>query len=310
MSGTAILVSLIGFTALHLSRLDLRKAVAQNDRVYARQLAYSGVEFALAAIDRDTSWRTNYAHGVENAVSPYGLGGNLVFKFLDNADSDLANDTTQPLEIQGIGRSGGATFVYRVDYAPSVTSSEQVGPLDLRSFTNGNNNTGTSVGSSAWLGQYFLPNLPAEAVSWTVTKVDVSLKISGSASGTLNVNLHLPNGTLLPSTLLETNAVLESQMSSSYSWQEIHFSNMSGLDPNVGLCLTLTTNDGNAGSVKYEGSGVTEPNAHMFTGNASSWSSPITNQSLYYKISGVYATATGSGTFAITPGSWQTAAAP
>lgn len=307
VTGTAILVSLIGFTAIHLSKLDLRTALAQNESSCARHLAQSGVEFALGAIDFAPGWRSDYMHGEESSRDPSGISEKITFRLLDNKDGDLADDATDPVEIQGIGRCGSSTYIYSVTYAPAFTTTQQFGPMLLRSFTtSAGSSSSDTIDDTKWYGQYFLPDLHGEAVTWEVTSVEVNMKSSGASSGTLGVSLHLPDGTLLPGTLLETIAIDESQLSNSFDWHQFNFSSVRGLDPNVGLCLALSTNDTSVAEVRYEGSGVTESNAHMLTGGNGNWTTLEAGKSLFYRIRGVYTTAAGAtGDFAITPGSWH-----
>jgi len=312
VSGTAMLVSLIGFTALHLSRLELRTTNAQNDRAYARQLAQSGVEFALAKIDLDSSWRTNFSHGVENVISPLGLDANLIFKLLDNADSDLADDATEPVEIQGIGRYGGATFIYSVDYAASVTSSSQVGPLILQSY-EGVPASNFAINKWNYTGQHFIASLPAEAITWDVLSAEIYVQQSGGGTGnTLYVKFYTSDGSGQPATLLETVAVLESDLPASSDWHSIIFSSVTALTPGQGLCLALegASQTNNVCNVAYD-TGVTQTDTHRLVGSSTSWSTPRASESILYRIHCVYNTAAGgSGEFTVTPGSWRTPAAP
>ena len=310
VTGTALLVSLISMTAMHLARLELRTATALQDRTYARSLAQSSVEFAVANIDYDSNWRSNYNHDELNTTTPFGFGSTLRYKFLDPLDGILNNDSTQPVVIQGRGEYGTTIQVYSVTYAPSITTAEQVGPLQLRSFSDENSSSNDNVDASKWWGQYFLPSLPVEAVSWTVTNVKVRIKKSGAVSGTINFGLSLPDGSHLPGTLIETTAVNESQLPGSFEWYDVTFSRATSLDPNVGLCFTLTTCDTDSANIKYESDGVTEPDTHMLSGGSGSWTASAADKSLYYRIYGVYRTASGgSGEFTITPGSWKTAEA-
>ncbi len=133
--GTAVIISLIGLTSIHLSRLDLKSAIAQNDRAYARQLAQSGVELAMATIDSDPSWRSNYNHGDENVVSPSGVNEEIIFRFLDNTDSNLRNDTAQDVEIQGIPNQALAEQVAEtkqsIDQISKLAKQERLRGEDL-----------------------------------------------------------------------------------------------------------------------------------------------------------------------------------
>ncbi len=312
VSGTALLISLIGFTSLHLSRLELRRATAHNERAYARQLAYSGVEFAIAAINLDSNWRTNYSHGTENSRDPSGTAENLHFRYLDNADNDLANDETEPVEIQGIGRYGGATAIYSVTYASSVTSDDQSLQQVLQSY-EGTPASNFTINKWNYTGQHFIASLPAEAITWDILSIDIYVQQSGSGGDeTLYVKFYTSDGSGQPSTLLETATVPESDLpATSYDWYSVAFSSITGLTPGQGLCLALeggsATN--NVCEVAYD-TGITQIDSHRLDGSSSSWSTPRPSESILFRVHGVYTTSGGSGEFTVTPGSWRTIAAP
>jgi|GEM_PF-5235652 len=312
VTGTSILVSLIGFTALHLSRLELRTTTARNESNYARQLAHTGVEFALARIEWEGAfWRSTHSHGVEVTATPAGTSQSVAYRLLDNGDSDLNNDSTNPVEIQGIGRYRSATYVYSVTYAPSVTPEDLVSEQVLKNYYSGASPSATPLRYDRWRGQYFLPTFPAEAVSWTVTSIEVKIKNSGFINSTLDVSLYLPDGSLLPGTLIEKIAVPEGDLPTvSDVWDSYAFGSVSGLDPAVGLCLTLSTTLINEpAEVPIEPLGAVEANAHLLTSSGSSWGADP-NQSLHYRVRGFYSTSEGTGEFAISPGSWQRIESP
>ena len=315
VTGTAILISLIGLTSLHLSRLELRNVTSQNELAVARQLAYSSVEFALATIDLDPSWRTNYLHGLENVRNPTGITENHYFRFLDNADSNLADDATEPVEIQGIGRCGDATFVYSAIYTASVTSNDQVGPTALRSYDTSNGSVASfSVTLNSRVGQYFVPNLPAGATTWSITSVDLSVQQAGFTDETMFVKIHNADGSGMPTSLVESAAVAENSLANgAFGWHSVNFATVTNVSAGQGMCLTLEGSDSLQGAclIEYDSSGVAETNAHALWGNASSWTGNDATQSLLYRINGVYSTSSGNtGSFTISPGSWQSVAAP
>ncbi len=310
VTGVAMILSLIGFTAIHIARLELRITTDSQGQSKARIYAISAVELALAQIEELPDWRTDFDHGVKYARTPNLYGGPLYFKLLDDdnglrngGDGDLADDPTEAVEIRGIGRSGNTIAIYSVAFAPTTH--------ELRSFTTENNLSNGAIKSSEWYGQYFLPNLPKVAVSWTVTSVEVRVKDDGNSSQTLDVTCYLPDASLYPGTLLETLAVPANDLPNDYEWRKFSFSNVTDLDPKVGLCLTLTTGNSYSAEILYESAGVTESNAHMISGGNGNWSSIDVDESLYYRIHGYYTTVNGgNGAFTLTPGSWKTVEAP
>lgn len=314
--GTAMLLSVIGFTAIHLSRLELRSASAQNEQAYARQLAQSGVEFALSAIDDDPLWRDTFIHGVENVKNPLGFAESISFILLDNEDNNLADDITEAVEIQGIGRYGSATSIYSVAYAPSNTTDDQSGQIVLSSFdSTGGHSVPTTIYWNSWIGQYFVPALPAEATEWSVTKVDIYAQETQSSDVNLYVLLYEADGLGMPAAAIEAGVLNDSTLPNSNTapeWVSVNFATVVGRLPGTGLCLGLQafTNPSSV-TVQIENAGVTQTNAHMIDGASGSWTSSDANQALWYRVHGVYTTsAGGSGEFTVTPGSWQTTGAP
>ncbi|MCG8448025.1 MAG: hypothetical protein MI725_00405 [Pirellulales bacterium] len=313
VAGVAMIVSMVGLTVMQIARLELRAATARQDRSYARTIAQSSVEMALARIDHDSDWRLNFNHGQLYSASPSGAGVTLRFKYLDNADSDLADDDAEVVEIQGIGSYGGATFLYSTTYAPSVTTENQVGPLEIHSHVmdSGNSSSVDTINRHKWYGQYFVPGLPAEAIEWRVTEVDIYVRQSGPADTDLHVKLYQSSGGL-PGSFLKSTSVAEGQLpSGSFDWYTVSLANSDGLSPGQGVCLTLegTSNSKNAAEVQYQNGGVAVANSHLLQGGQGSpWSSGDTDKALFYRIRGVYTTPTGGHT--ITPGSWRRTAVP
>ena len=315
VTGVAMILSLIGFTAIHITRLELRMTGSSQDQSKARLHAMSAVELALSQVEEYPDWRTDFTHGVKYEMTPNLYGSPLYFKLLDNengnrdgGDGDLADDATEAVEIQGVGRSGNAVAIFSVAFAPATH--------ELKSYTDEINSSNGEINNTEWYGQYFLPTLPAVATSWTVTSIEVKIKRDGNPLNQLDVSLHLPNDELFhddlyPGTHLETLAVSTGDLPDSHDWHEFTFSNVTSLDPKVGLCLTLASEDSKSAKFIYESSNVTEPNAHMLTGGNGNWTSLHADESLYYRIHGYYTTAnSGAGAFTLTPGSWKTAESP
>jgi hypothetical protein len=134
--GVALIVAVIGMASLQVSRIETRATVTANEIATARLMAQSAVEYALGQLDQaGSSWRTTFTHDVE--VPPddswIALGdGEFKFVLLDRSDEDdngvidedetdgvLADDSNDLVTIRGIGRSGGATSVTTITYAPA-----------------------------------------------------------------------------------------------------------------------------------------------------------------------------------------------
>jgi prepilin-type N-terminal cleavage/methylation domain-containing protein len=147
-----------------------------------------------------------------------------------------------------------------------------------------------------WYGQYFRPALPANAVSWKVTRVAISARTDGTSVGEARVQLQLPTSGKCPSgVVLEEKTLLESSLLDSFQAREFAFSNASGLSPQQGLCLVVRwIADSIACQVWGQTRSVTETDFILLksTNRGATWSS-LSGQSLLYTI---YGTVTATGT--------------
>ena len=109
--GVAMIVGIMGLCGMHLARLQLKGTQATNGRQEARILAISAVDHAVSMMNDNSNWRTDYVNDVE--VGPYSFGDNTFSWKLVDEDGDLADDTTDPLWVYGIGRVGNAVWFSR-----------------------------------------------------------------------------------------------------------------------------------------------------------------------------------------------------
>src|SRR5688500_10995909 len=115
----AILVSLIGLSAVAVGRINLRTAGTGGDAMAAELLALSAVEHAIAVVNREANWRDRLENDVETPEVRLG-GGTFAWKLVDGTtdangdgvmdDGDGALDAggLQPARLFGIGRVGDA----------------------------------------------------------------------------------------------------------------------------------------------------------------------------------------------------------
>ena len=97
-----------------------------------------------------------------------------------------------------------------------------------------------SIDANNWPGEYFLPTLPSDALSWKVTRVRFQAKVRGANDGVTKVQLRLANSSSLPtSTILEEHLLYESGLLGTYEWQEFSYTSVGGISPSQGLCLVL-----------------------------------------------------------------------
>jgi len=155
-----------------------------------------------------------------------------------------------------------------------------------------------SIKGSEWYSEYFRPVLPANAVSWKVTRVRFYAKTSWGANGRDRVQLQTPTAGGLPSgNVLEERTLASSSLSwLGYLLQEMTYTQVSGLSPQQGLCLVLQWASGDDEACKLLGQApnVTAPHITLrkSTDNAVSWSLR-SGESLFFW---VYGTVTTTGT--------------
>jgi len=168
----------------------------------------------------------------------------------------------------------------------------------LSSYNSSQNYDDYPIKRSEWYSEYFRPALPANTVSWKVTRVKFYGKTFLGADGQITVQLQKPTVGHLPSGLVLEERTLSA---SSLSWlwyvlKEVTYTQVSGLSPQEGLCLVLRWLSGDDGACKFLGQdqGVTAPNLVLYESPNKAVSWPVlSGQSLIFM---VYGTVTAAGT--------------
>ena len=121
----AILVSLIGLSAVAVGRINLRAAAGGSDASSAELLAVSAIEHAITVLNSEAGWRGNVAYANEQKTNPIALGeGQFRWKLTDERDHNIAYTAggIQPVRVYGIGEVGEARRVYSVELVPTGTN--------------------------------------------------------------------------------------------------------------------------------------------------------------------------------------------
>jgi hypothetical protein len=144
--------------------------------------------------------------------------------------------------------------------------------------------------------EYFFPALPADTLSWKVTRMVLQAKLDATTDGQASVQLQRPTLGNLPSGIvIEERTLLESVLTTKYTSQEFTFSAANNLRPTQGLWIVVHWL-ANAIACKVQGqsSGVTATNLSLAksTDGGISWST-LAGQSLLFT---VYGTVTTAGT--------------
>ena len=110
--GTAMIVMIIGISALMAVRIQRWGAEGSNDLAAARFYAQSAIEHGFAMFNQDTDWRTNLGSGfwVTDLVI-YGGTFSLEATIIDDGDGKPENDD---VVLTGTGVHGPATHKMQV----------------------------------------------------------------------------------------------------------------------------------------------------------------------------------------------------
>ena len=110
--GVTLIVGMIGVSILTVARLNRRAATAQHDAIEADLLATSAIDAAVAVLDSNENWRTDFLNDTEYPNPATAMGnGSLTWKLVDE-DGDLADDDADDVRVFGIGRVGQTVRVH------------------------------------------------------------------------------------------------------------------------------------------------------------------------------------------------------
>lgn len=220
--GVATMIAVVGLGTIALARSGSRVTVAERDWAEAGTLALSGIELALAEMNTSTSWRSSGSSIY--SIGPVALGnGRISVTIADETDSDLGNNTTDPVRITSTATVRAATRAYSVLAAPSgstgmdvlrcavhsnanVTVSDSVtvssGPLSTNAtFSNSSTPTtdveAKAVSSSGTINGYVLVDAPQKAMpsdsAWqSLSAVATTISFSSLSGGTMDEVLLTP----------------------------------------------------------------------------------------------------------------------
>lgn len=147
-----------------------------------------------------------------------------------------------------------------------------------------------------WVAQYIMPSLPADTVSWSVTRVLIKARRHGPAHGVTAVQLRLVDASKRPTDIiLEEVPMYEDRLTDGYLWHQFRFSNAQALSPSRGLCLVLAClrDDADLADVQYDDKGMGGL-LRSWDGGAS-WSGDVI-KSLLFSVRGTYTTSNEADT--------------
>lgn len=111
--GASLLVALIGVSSLMANRVQRRTVIAAVDHAQARELARTAIDRGLWEIKANPLfWRVTFDAGTLTNI-PLGNGA-FTLGATDPVDSNLINNSTDPVVLIGVGKVGDARFMLRV----------------------------------------------------------------------------------------------------------------------------------------------------------------------------------------------------
>ncbi len=173
-----------------------------------------------------------------------------------------------------------------------VTSKIKSFQTILRGFNNIEVFSNYPIRDDRWVGQYFKPNLPASAVSWSITKVATYVAASGSATGVSNVQIRSATPGGFPGmNVLDEVTLYENTLSPSvYTFREFIFDSATDIPADQGAALVIAHVSGDESCqvpvrVSWSGS----PNMHYVeTDNYGITWDAMDDRSMIFTVYGTY----------------------
>jgi len=147
---TALLVTILGLSALTASRVQARGSEGTNDFVQARLHAFSALELGRQWIASDSNWRTTRPNGVWAANVPIG-SGSFTLSGTDPDGLPLSDDSGQPLVLSAIGAQGAARYQLQVTLVPKSKGLTCLG-VSLHAGSSMSVNTATLIATKQVVG--------------------------------------------------------------------------------------------------------------------------------------------------------------
>ena len=256
MAITSILLMAIGSSIVLASH-----AIPDGSETTASTIASSrAIDLLVEEVRYAVAISENTATSLEFAVAD--RDGDLSYEWIRYAWSGVADD---PLTRQYNGGEPVSvvhevssflltyeTIAYQM-LSPPVVSAEMVLASHIAT-----NPTDYGISSTTWLSQYIVPAaLPAETVSWSVSRVQIKAASSGAAKGFTSVQLRRPlAGRRDPDiAVLDEYSIYEFDLDTTLLWTTAPI-RASGLAPDEGLCIVLQwTSDPTSLTTSYDSDG-------------------------------------------------------
>jgi hypothetical protein len=184
-----------------------------------------------------------------------------------------------------IKQVAGLTITYgTLDAADSVSLTD--GPeVLLASNDTGLNPAAAGINASNWVGTTFRPPLTADATAWTLTRVKIRTRSSGSLLGRYLVQVRPAVAGLPTGTVLDEVSTLESLLPPTFAWQDVAFPRPPRFNPGDSAAIVIQwAADTQACEVEFQDGAAALGNAAMATtiNGGSSWSADASRALFFY----------------------------
>jgi len=158
----------------------------------------------------------------------------------------------------------------------------------LASFTGVTDVRDYLVDGNSWIAQCFTPTLPADAASWSVTRVQLRLSPTLLPLGETEVQLRTTTGGIPGPLVLAETTVAESSLVAGFQWKEIAFTGATAISPFSGVCILLKSKSISASCyVRYDN--VAPSGGMAWTGDGGTTWTLEPARSLRYYVYGKFA---------------------
>lgn len=193
--GTALLVTVIGVSAVMTVRTRQEATSGSNDFVAARYYAQTAVEIGMYTMAVDPDWRTNLSNGVWISKSTFG-DGSITLRGEDPADNDLGDDESERVVLTGSGICGPSRYHLQVTLVPPLEPLEALntclhaaGGISVE-WTIQLNATGAPVSTNAALQNWGYVNSDVEALLiQTVRAINGTVTTGAAAKAAPNADV-------------------------------------------------------------------------------------------------------------------------
>ncbi len=210
-----------------------------------------------------------------------------------------------PLYRQYNGNTAAAILdnvgLLQLDYETvSVTTTgdatqNESGETELRSYNASSDLNNFKVKYGRWAGEYFRPTLPADTITWKITRVVFMAASEGPTDGVNSVEVRKARADWQPeSTVLASATLPEAALPSSYVWHSIEFATAAVLAPADAVCLIIRhVANGESCKLRYRDRNAGAVNLALMesTNQGAGWSIDAGESLLFY----VYGTVTTPG---------------